>query len=165
MTLTVKMFSPAQSAGFNVTAASGANYVADANGLITATAGDVASLMQAGCQPLADRPVVQMTTAGAVVEGSINVIPSSAASTVAYALTLAAPTVVGLRTTILQPAQSTAGNTVTCSSLCSFASGGTVLTNSSAMRVDLDALGSTSWAISNCGFLGSSLVVANPASS
>lgn len=147
MTLQAKMFAPNQTAGMSITLPSGASYTSDANGLITANAGDIVGLAQAGCSLVPDRPVVTLSTSGYIVQGAVNVLPSTAGSTVSYAYTLAAPAFLGLRTTIVQPAASTALSTVTSSGSV-IGSSYTVLTFAGALAsIDLDAVGSTVWQI------------------
>lgn len=162
MTVTVKMIAPGFQAGYTIQAQSQVSYTADANGVITVAAGDVQSLANAGCAIEPQRPVVTLGSSGYIVQGAINIIPSTAASSVLYAYTLAAPAVLGMETTIIQAAQSTAANTIT-SSGSNIGSTGTVLTNSSAFAVTLIAAGSTQWLVSRAGVLGSSLVTVNPA--
>ncbi len=151
---TVRMIAPALGAGVNVTAPSGANYVSDANGIVSVALSDVNILEGAGFLPIPGTTVISLplSTAGSIVQGAINIIGSSAASTASYAYTLAAPLALGVKTTIMQPSGSTAATTVTASSLCNINltnTGATILTFTAGGSVDLISVGSTLYQIVN----------------
>jgi hypothetical protein len=166
--MTIKMIAPGFQAGYTITAQSQTTYTADANGIIVAAPGDVQSLANAGCAIMPERPVVTLSsTGGYIVPGAINVLPSTVASTVSYAYLLAAPTanVLGQRTTIVQPAASTAESTITTSG-CQFygaSSASTILTFSARGTIDIESIGSTLLIVTNVGVVASSLVVLTPA--
>lgn len=162
--MTIQVIAPSFAAGVVFTAQSGTSYTSNVNGIINVTnPADLPSLASAGCAVMPERPVVTLGSSGAIVLGAINIIPSTAGSSVTYLYTLGAPTILGVQTTIIQPAASTAVSTVT-STGCNIGTG-TVITFSSAGQISLVAVGSTLHQIASRGVVASSLVTLNPASS
>lgn len=158
MTLSITMRAPAVGAQF--IAQDGSVYTSDLNGIIAGVSpGDIESLTNQGCLPLMQRPVVTPVNSSYIVQGAINVIPSTAASTVSYAYTLAAPSALGLRTTILQAVGSTAVSTVTSSG--AQISTGSVLSFNNIGSVDLEATGSTQYTVASRSPLSSLAAVAS----
>lgn len=147
--MTTKMLAPGQLVGVNVSVPTSTNvYLSDSNGLVAANSIDVIALAAAGFTVVPQRPVVVLPSSGYIVPGAVNVIPSTAASSVSYTYLMAAPATgnLGLHTTILQQVASTAVSTVT-SSGANFGSSMTVLTFSSIGCVDLESIGSTQFAV------------------
>ncbi len=152
--MTQKMLAPGAVAGQSVTVANtGNSYTSDVNGLINAAISDIGWLESAGYLPIPERPVVTLTlsTAGTVVLGAINILPSSAASTASYAYIIPAPTVTGIKTTITQPSGSTAASTFTSSgaNINLTNTNATVLTFTGGGTVDFESVGSTLFQITN----------------
>ncbi len=153
------MVAPAANAQF--IARSGTTYTSNAfMQVLSVVPGDIESLTNMGCVVTAQRPVVTPVNSSYIVQGAINIIPSTAASTVSYAYTLALPTLVnGPITTIVQYVASTAVSTITASAAT--ISTGTVLSFSSLGSVDLLSVGSSAYAIIARTFLSSLTTVAS----
>lgn len=145
MTQTLTMLAPV--AGGQYVSQRGNTYTADANRLITAQLGDVESLSNFGCLPVIAAPVLTPVVSSYIAQGAINQIASSSS---ADAFTLAAPSVVGQTTTIVN--KSTAVPTVTSSAADILTSTGgvcTVLTGTVKGTIELEAVGSTAYQVTH----------------
>lgn len=145
MVQTVNMV--AQAANANITARSGTVYQSNASGLITGVVpGDIESLMNSGCAFTSQRAILTPTVSSYIVQGAINNVP---VSSLANVYTLAAPTILGAKTTI---------NSLSTASALVNSSGATILNEKGVACTvltlglgvaDLEAVGSTLYQLSN----------------
>lgn len=146
MVQTVQMLAPVANTQYIVT--SGTTYSSDANRIITATVGDVGDLVNLGCYVTPAVPVVTPVVSTGTNYISQGCVVKIASSTSADAFTLAAPSVVGQETAIVN--MSTGVPTITSSGADILGSTGdvnTVLTGSKKGTITLKAIGSTQWQI------------------
>lgn len=153
MTQTVSMRAPV--AGGTYVTRGGTTYTADVNQMINnVPPGDIESLTNSGCIIVSQRAVTTPVVSSYIVQGAINFISSS---TSADAFTLAAPGLIGEKTSIVN--QSTGIPVITSSGATILNEAGTactVITGSAKGSIDLEAVGSTLYQITSRPLLTSS---------